>query len=194
MSTIEPKAERLERTIVLSMHKHWRFCLVEGVFLVLLGLAALIVPRTGLVDFEFGWLFLFSGITGLATSLFVRGAQGFGRLFVAAILAIAAGALMLLSPANVLSLTLILIFFFVFEGVASIMFGFKHMRDVSGQWVWMLGSGIVDLFLAALILLQLPGSAKWALGLLVGVNLISGGITIIGMALQGRAIVSSNAG
>jgi len=82
----------------------------------------------------------------------------------------------------------------VFEGAASIMFGFKHMRDVSGQWVWMLGSGIVDLFLAALILLQLPGSAKWALGLLVGVNLISGGITIIGMALQGRAIVSSNAG
>ena len=193
MSTNEPKVERLERTIVVSMHKHWRLYLVEGGILVILGLAALIVPRTGIVDFEFGWLFLFSGITGLITSLFVRGATGFGRLFVAAILAIAAGSLMLLSPTNVLSLTLILIFFFVFEGVASIMFGFKHMRDVSGQWVWMLGSGIVDLFLAALILMELPGSAKWALGLLVGVNLISGGVTIIGMALQGRTIISNNA-
>ena len=193
MSTNEPKAERLERTIVISMHKHWRFCLVEGIILVILGLAALIVPRTGIVDIEFGWLFLLSGITGLVTSLFVRGAKGFGRLFVAAVLAIAAGSLMLLSPTNVLSLTLILILFFVFEGVASIMFGFKHMRDVSGQWVWMLGSGIVDLFLAALIVMELPGSAKWALGLLVGVNLISGGVTIIGMALQGRTIISNNA-
>jgi uncharacterized membrane protein HdeD (DUF308 family) len=193
MSTNEPNAVRLERSIVLSMHKHWRLCLIEGVLLMILGLVALIVPRTGIVNFEFGWLFLLSGITGLVTSLLVREAPGVGRLFVAAILAIAAGILMVLSPTNVLSLTLILVLFFVLEGVASIMFAYANMRDVSGQWVWMLGSGIVDLFLAALILIGLPGSAKWALGLLTGVNLITGGVALIAMALQGRAIISNNA-
>jgi hypothetical protein len=54
---------------------------------------------------------------------------------------------------------LILIVFFVIEGVASIMFALGHKRELSGRWGWMLASGIIDLILAAIIFAGLPGTA-----------------------------------
>jgi uncharacterized membrane protein HdeD (DUF308 family) len=192
LPTSEPAAEQLHDAIVTSVQRHWPFCLAEGVVLVILGLAAIAVPYALMVEFQFGWLFLLSGITGLTTTLYLKDAPGFRWSMVSAILAIVAGFLMLASPSTVLSLTLILILFFVIEGVASIMYALGHKRDRSGNWSWMLGSGIIDLFLAAMIVVGLPSSAKWALGLLIGANLITGGVALIAMALHGRAM-SSNA-
>ena len=84
--------------------------------------------------------------------------------------------------------TIILIAFFVIEGVASIMFALEHKRELSGRWGWMLASGVIDLILAAMILAGLPGTAAWALGLLVGINMVFGGAALIGMALHAREI------
>ena len=53
-------------------------------------------------------------------------------------------------------------------------------------WGWLLVSGLVDLVVAALIIAGLPGSAAWAIGLLVGINLVFGGTSLIGMALAAR--------
>jgi len=50
----------------------------------------------------------------------------------------------------------------------------------------MLVSGVVDLILAAIIFSGLPGTALWALGLLVGINLLFGGSALIAMALSAR--------
>jgi uncharacterized membrane protein HdeD (DUF308 family) len=44
----------------------------------------------------------------------------------------------------------------------------------------------MDILIAAIIIAGLPGSAIWALGLLVGVNLLFGGATLIGVALAAR--------
>jgi uncharacterized membrane protein HdeD (DUF308 family) len=66
------------------------------------------------------------------------------------------------------------------------MFALEHKSELSGRWGWMLASGIVDLFLAAMILTGLPGSAAWALGLLVGINMVFGGSALIAMALHAR--------
>jgi uncharacterized membrane protein HdeD (DUF308 family) len=186
MSMNKPDIEHIERAVATSMHEHWTLLLVEGIVLVILGLAALVIPRSLAVDMLFGWLFLISGITGLISTLWVRRAPGFGWSLVSAILGIVAGMLLLLSPKGVLSFTLILIVFFVIEGVASVMLALDHKRQLTGQWGWMLVSGIVDLVLAVIILLGLPGSAEWALGLLVGVNLIFGGLAFAAMALHAR--------
>ena len=72
------------------------------------------------------------------------------------------------------------------EGIASIMFALDDKRELSGQGGWMLVSGTIDLILAAIILTGLPGTAAWALGLLVGVNLIFGGWALVAMALHAR--------
>src|SRR4029077_14092485 len=98
---------------------------------------------------------------------------------------IGVGIVLLASPVSgVISLTLVLILFFVMEGVASIMFALEHRRHSTGRWGWMLASGIVDLVLAAIIFAGLPGTAAWAIGLLVGINMLFGGAALIGLALH----------
>lgn len=193
MAMNEPVIEKIQQAVAISMHRYWPLCLVEGIILVILGLAAIFVPRTLAVEILFGSLFLISGITSLITTYLIRNAPGFWWSLVSAFLGIVAGILLLLSPRGVLSLTLILIGFFVIEGVASIMFALDHRRRLVGHSGWMLTSGIIDLLLAAIILVGLPGSAEWALGLLVGTNLIFGGIALIAMALYGRARSSDEA-
>ena len=84
------------------------------------------------------------------------------------------------------SVTLVLIAFFIIEGVASIMFALEHKRELSGRWGWMLASGVIDLLLALMILAGLPGTAAWALGLLVGINMVFGGAALIAMAMHAR--------
>jgi len=119
----------------------------------------------------------------------MRQAPGFCWSLVSAILGIAAGIVLLLWPlSGVLSLTLILIVFFAIEGVASIMFALEHKRELSGRWSWMLASGIIDLILATIISTGLPGTAAWAIGLLVGINMLFGGSALIAMALHAREI------
>ncbi len=66
------------------------------------------------------------------------------------------------------------------------MYAIEHRNQLSGRWGWMLVSGIVDLILAGIIIAGLPGTALWALGLLVGINLIFGGVAMVGMALAAR--------
>jgi uncharacterized membrane protein HdeD (DUF308 family) len=69
------------------------------------------------------------------------------------------------------------------------MYALDHKRELSGQWGWMLTSGIVDLALSAMILAGLPSSAVWAIGLLVGINMMFGGTALIAMALHARNAV-----
>ena len=56
-----------------------------------------------------------------------------------------------------ISLTLVLIAFFIIEGIASIMYAIEHRNQATGQWLWMLVSGIIDLILAGIIFAGLPG-------------------------------------
>jgi uncharacterized membrane protein HdeD (DUF308 family) len=80
----------------------------------------------------------------------------------------------------------VLIAFFAVEGIATIMYAVEHRAQLSSRWFWMLASGIVDLILAGIVFAGLPGTAAWALGLLVGINMLFGGVAMIGMALAAR--------
>jgi uncharacterized membrane protein HdeD (DUF308 family) len=66
------------------------------------------------------------------------------------------------------------------------LFALEHKRELSGRWGVMLVSGLVDLFLAGIIFAGLPGTAAWAIGLLIGINLVFGGSALIAMALHAR--------
>src|SRR5262245_38799233 len=187
MSTSQGDFEQMRQAVVASVREHWKLFLAEGIILVLLGFLAIVVPPIAslAVAIFLGWLFLLSGIVGLITTFMMRNLPGFWWSLLSAALAIAAGVVLLGWPVSgVLSLTLVLIVFFVIEGIASIMYALEHRN--SGRWAWMLASGIIDLLLAALILAGLPGSAAWALGLLVGINMVFGGTSMIAMALHAR--------
>jgi uncharacterized membrane protein HdeD (DUF308 family) len=189
MSTQQSGIQNIQRAAATALHEHWVLFLVEGVVLLVLGATAVVLPAiaTLAVTVLFGWLFLVSGIVGLVTSFWMRHAPGFWWSLLSAVLGIVVGAMLLGSPlTGAFSLTLVLIAFFLIEGAVSIMFALDHKRELSGQWGWMLMSGIVDLALAVMILAGLPSTAAWAIGLLVGINMIFGGSALIAMALHAR--------
>ena len=66
------------------------------------------------------------------------------------------------------------------------MYALEHRTGLSGRWGWMLASGILDIVLGVLLILGLPGTALWAIGLLLGLNLLFGGWALILMALHAR--------
>jgi len=174
-----------------SLQTHWKLYLFEGIVLIILGIAAILIPQIATLTVELfvGWLLLFSGLAGLFTTFSIRPMPGFWWSLISALIGIAAGLALLFWPiSGMVSLTLVLIAFFIIEGIASIMFALDHRAELPGSWWAMLFSGIVDLVLAGLIFFALPSSAAWAIGLLVGINLIFGGCALSAMALQARNI------
>ena len=187
--TLNQPGDDLGRAVANAIHAHWMLFLIEGVILIVLGAAAIILPvvATLAVTLLIGWLFLISGGVGLVTTFWMRNAPGFWWALLSAVIGIAAGVVLIRWPiSGTLSLTIVLIAFFVIEGVATIMYAVEHRAQLSGRWGWMLTSGIVDLILAGIIFAGLPETAAWALGLLVGINLLFGGTAMIGMALAAR--------
>jgi uncharacterized membrane protein HdeD (DUF308 family) len=184
----------VQREVAAALHRHWVLYLIEGIVLIVLGVLAIIVPplATLAVTIFVGWLILISGIMGLITTFWMRPAPGFWWSLISAVLAIIVGFLLLARPVSgALSLTLVLIAFFLIEGIVSIMFALEHRRDLAQSWGWMLASGIVDVVLAVMILTGLPSTAAWAIGLLVGINMIFGGFSLAAMAVQARRLEPS---
>jgi uncharacterized membrane protein HdeD (DUF308 family) len=192
MAMNQEDLQRIQEKVRTSLHEHWGLFLTEGIVLVILGMAALFLPAvaTFAVEIVIGWVVLLSGIVGLISTLRMRSAPGFWWSLFSAALGIAAGAILLRWPlSGVVSLTLILTVFLLFEGIASIMLALHHRQGSSGRWGMLLASGIVDLILAGIIVLGLPGSAVWILGLVVGINMLFGGTALISMAWHARAAV-----
>ncbi|QDP26006.1 HdeD family acid-resistance protein [Bradyrhizobium cosmicum] len=180
---------RLQSAMSQTVKSHWKAFLFEGILLVVLGVAALILPPLAslAIAIFLGWMFLISGIGGLIVTYWARSTPGFWWSLISAALAVLAGALLLARPMQaVLTLTIVLGAYFLAEGIATIMYALEHRRELSGRWSWLLISGLVDIAISFMVITGLPSSAEWAIGVLVGINLLFGGSTLIGMALAAR--------
>ena len=187
--TLPHDIANLRSRVSAAVREHWKAFLAEGILLAILGLAAMILPPLAslAVTIFLGWMFLISGVAGLALTFWARQMPGFWWSLISAVLAIAAGIILLLRPVQgTLTLTIVVGAYFLAEGVTTIMYALEHRRELSERWSWLLVSGIVDILLAGIIISGLPGTALWAIGLLVGINLVFGGATLIGMALAAR--------
>jgi uncharacterized membrane protein HdeD (DUF308 family) len=187
--TLPQDFTKLQSEMSAAVREHWKAFLFEGILLVVLGLAAMIVPPLAslAVAIFLGWMFLISGVVGLALTFWARQMPGFWWSLISAALAVLAGIVLLARPVQgVLTLTIVISAYFLAEGVTTIMYALEHRRELSERWSWLLFAGIVDILIAAMIVTGLPGSAEWAIGLLVGINLLFGGASMIGMALAAR--------
>jgi uncharacterized membrane protein HdeD (DUF308 family) len=187
--TLHQDLPGIEAKVSAAVRAHWQAFLFEGILLVVLGLAAIIVPPLAslAVTIFLGWMFLISGIAGLVITFWARAMPGFWWSLLSAVLALVAGLVLIAQPVQgTLTLTIVVGVYFLAEGVTSIMYALEHRRELSERWSWMLFAGIMDLVIAGLIIAGLPGSALWAVGLLVGINLLFGGASLIGMALAAR--------
>jgi uncharacterized membrane protein HdeD (DUF308 family) len=177
-----------------TVRYHWQLFLAQGVIMTIFGLVAVVWPQisTVAVDVYVGWLFLLSGIVGLGSMLLANSAQAFLWSLLTAALSLFVGIVLLWHPVEgAVSLTLVLIAFFIVEGIFQIAASISYRDALPDSWGWLLASGIVDLILAALIIKGWPSTAGWALGLIAGVNLITSGTAMIMVALAGRSVVEA---
>jgi uncharacterized membrane protein HdeD (DUF308 family) len=178
----------LENEVRRTLKGHWRLFLLQGILLVMAGIAAIIVPQIASVAIAFfiGWLLIAAGGMRLAALFNARLAPGYWGQVLNAVLMIVLGAILALAPVKgALTLTMILGIYFTAHGIASFVFAYA-IRASTDRWPWMLLSGLVDLVLAGIIVAGWPDTADWVLGLLVGVNMVFTGLVMMFAAAGAR--------
>ena len=154
-----------------------------GVLTAILGVFLIIYPMATatITTLLLGWVLIFVAI---AQIVFALHSQTVGKFFLKVLLAVIYGiagvALAFFPTAGVAALTVLLGSLLCVFGVVAIVGAFQ-MRAVDG-WGWFLFDGIVTLLLGILILARWPSSSLWAIGTLVGVAVLMGGISRIMIA------------
>ena len=186
--SIEPDIEGIRRQMAATIHRHWKLVLAQGIVMMVLGFLAVAEPNvaTFAVSIFVGWLFFIGGIFRALSVWQSRALPGFAWSLLTALLAIVFGLILIFRPlAGALTLTMVLVAFFILEGITGIVLAVLH-RGHLRSWGWVLFSGIVDLLLALLIWDGWPSSADWAIGLLVGINMLFFGLSLVMTALTAR--------
>ena len=163
-----------------ALRRGRRRLMIAGVLATVLGIVAIVVPAVASVATAIfiGWILIIAGGLQLADAFAVadRGRTALRGLL--AVLTFAAGLYLVLAPLDgTFTLTVMLVLWFVASGVARIAFGIAE-RGVPGAGM-MIVNGLLSLALGLLVALQLPESASWAIGLLVGVDLLFAGTSLI---------------
>jgi uncharacterized membrane protein HdeD (DUF308 family) len=166
---------------------NWGWFLTLGIIFVLAGIAAIAFPLLSTIaaKIALGWIFMVSGVVLLIHSFSTREWGGFLLGLLLGVLYVVAGGWLAFFPfTGIVTLTILLAALFLAEGVLEVMMGVR-VRPHEG-WGWMVASGLVAIAAGVLIAMDLPSSATWAIGLLVGLNLLSSGISFIVLALAGK--------
>ncbi|TVP98323.1 MAG: HdeD family acid-resistance protein [Planctomycetaceae bacterium] len=166
-----------------------------GIALVVLGIGAIFSPAIAgkAVVYFIGGLLLATGVLQVITSLRAASAGGViasGKVsgVILGVITGLAGLVVLAHPLyGLAALTLVLAVFFVAEGIWKIVASFSY-RPAAG-WLAMLLSGVLGLVLGLMIWAQWPVSGLWAVGILVGVDLVSTGASLIAVAMTYKAVV-----
>lgn len=190
------QAEMLIEGAEHAARSRWLILLIEGVALVGFGaLALFIAPLMSLGTVTaLGWCFLVGGIAAMI-GYFRYAATKFSHLLFLAAFAVIAGLALLVKPwSGAISLTVVLIVCLALLGAAKLTFPLERSRYLSGYRGWIRASSVVDLVLAGLMFADLPETALWGPGILLGANMILGGIALVVVALlERRKLVADHA-
>jgi|SRR5882672_318555 len=159
-------------------------------FIVLGGLAIALPFGAGLgVTIFLGWIIVFTGGAHVASAFSHRVVGGKIWRVLLGLLYIAGGLFIVFQPGiGLLSLTLVLASLFLAEGVL-LTIAFFRIRSMPGSG-WLLADGIVTLILGLLIWVRWPASAIWAVGTLLGINLIMSGVALLMFSATVRKVLA----
>jgi uncharacterized membrane protein HdeD (DUF308 family) len=163
---------------------HWVWYLILGFVLLLAGFAAIAFPylSTMAAKIALGWIFLVAGVATILHAFSAGAWRGFFLNLLIGLLYLVAGAYLAFLPlTGIITLTIVIAALFLTDGVLEVIMAFR-VRPHEG-WVWVLISGLAAIAVGAMIAMQLPNSAAWAIGLLVGIKLIFAGWSFISLAL-----------
>jgi uncharacterized membrane protein HdeD (DUF308 family) len=185
--SVETASHVIREAMREKVKRHSFWYLLQSVLMILGGILALVFPIVSSVAIVIflGWLLIFSGILQAFSLIDVRHVPHFWLQLVSVVLSVLVGILFLRNPeAGLLTLTLLLIVFFMVEGISKIIFSLT-IRPFP-NWGWVFASGVVGILLAFYLWANTPVTAIWLLGVLLGIELISEGAALGRMAWQAR--------
>ncbi len=189
MTYAAPQTQNQLYAVGEAIRRHWVLFLIQGLIMIVLGILAIGEPMVASVAVALfaGWLFLFSGIVGLAGVFTAHRVPGFWWGLLTALLGIAIGIYLIWRPlAGVVTLTLAVAIYFGAQGITQLITAIAQ-RNMLRSWGWVVFGGIVNILLAAIIISGFPGTAEWTLGLLFGINLLMWGFSLVMTALACRS-------
>jgi len=170
-----------------GLSRSWKALMFVGVAAIVLGCIAILVPAVAAVGTAIfiGWVLVVVGAFMIAAAFSAHSVGTLLWRLLWAALTVIVGLWLILEPHNgTLTLTLVLGIYFLFMGLTRITIAFLARGEPNAGWLGL--SGVAGLLIGILVLAKFPSSADWAIGLLVGIDLIFAGWTLTSVALLGR--------
>jgi uncharacterized membrane protein HdeD (DUF308 family) len=170
-----------------GLRKGWRALMLVGVLAIFIGCVAILVPTVAAVGTAIfiGWVLVGVGGILIAAAFSAHSIGTFAVRMAWAILTLLVGLWLIIEPAHgTLTLTLMLGLYFLFMGITRTAIAFMTRGQPNAGLLGL--NGVTGLLIGILILAEFPSSADWAIGLLVGIDLIFAGWTLTSVALLGK--------
>ena len=177
----------MDPEIRAGLARSWKGLMAIAVLAILAGCVAILVPAVASVATAIfiGWVLIAAGAFLVAGAFMARSIGSVILRLAWALLTVIVGLWLVVEPDHgTLTLTLILGLYFLFMGVTRIAVAFAGRGQPNAGLLGL--SGVAGLLVGILVLAKLPSSADWAIGLLVGIDLIFAGWTLLAVALLGK--------
>src|SRR6476661_334541 len=185
--SLDAAAATMRDAMRQTVRRYSLWYLVQGMLMVVTGVLALIYPWIASVAMVrlLGWFLIISGVLQGIGVIGARQVPYFWLELISAGLAIVIGLLLLRhTDAGLLFFSVLLIVYFMIEGIVKVIFALT-IRPFP-NWGWVLASGLVGILLAFYLWASIPVSAVWLLGVLLGIELICEGTALFHLAWQAR--------
>ena len=193
--SLETAVQALREAMRETVRRHSLWYLVQGALMVLGGVLALVYPIVSSVAVVLflGWILILSGIVQGFSLIGAKDVPHFWLQLVSVVPSVIVGLLFIRNPGeSLLTLTLLLIVFFMVEGFSKLIFALT-IRPFP-NWGWVLASGVIGILLSFYLWANLPVTAIWLLGVLIGIQLICEGAALGYLAWQVRQTIRVNLG
>jgi uncharacterized membrane protein HdeD (DUF308 family) len=170
-----------------TVRRYSLWYLVQGILMVVIGILALISPWTAsaAIVLLLGWFLIISGVLQGIGLIGARQVPYFWLELISAVLAIVIGLLLLRhTDAGLLFFSVLLIVYFMIEGIVKTIFALT-IRPFP-NWGWVLASGLIGIALALYLWGNLSTVSEWMLGFLFGILLVVEGAALASLAWRVR--------
>lgn len=177
----------LDPEVRQALSQSWKALMAVGILAIVVGCIAILIPAVASVGTAIfiGWILLIAGAFLIAAAFSAHSVGTVVLRLAWAILTLLVGLWLIVEPHNgTLTLTLVLGIYFLFMGITRIAVAFVNRGQPNAGLLGL--SGFCGLVIGILVLAKFPSSADWAIGLLVGIDLIFAGWTLTSVALLGR--------
>lgn len=185
--SIDAAAAAMREAMRETVKRYSLWYLLQGILMVVAGILALVYPMVASVAIVFllAWILIVSGIVQAIGLIGARAVPHFWLQLISVVLSIVVGILLLRQPeSGLLLFTVLLLVYFLVEGMAKVVFALS-IRPFP-NWGWVLGSGIISILLAAYLFGNLTTVSEIALGVLLGIQLLIEGAAIAYLAWRIR--------